>query len=34
VLVEQVLAEIAGKVAPHGVDVVGVVLRVIQFDEE
>ncbi len=34
VLLEQVLAEVAREVAPHGVDVVGVVLRVVQFDEE
>ena len=34
VLLEQVLAEIAGEVAPHGVDVVGTVLSVVQFDEE
>jgi uncharacterized membrane protein len=34
VLPEQVLAEVASKVAPHGVDVVGVVLRVVEFGEE
>src|SRR6516165_6276101 len=34
VLVEQVLTEVAGEVAPNRVDVVSVVLRVIQFDEE
>jgi hypothetical protein len=34
VLVEQVLTEVAGEVAPHRVDVVGVVLRVIEFDRK
>ena len=29
VLLEQVLAEVAAEVAPHGVDVVGVVLCVV-----
>ena len=29
VLLEQVFAKVAGEVAPHGVDVVGIVLRVI-----
>jgi hypothetical protein len=28
-LLEQVLAKVAGQVAPHGVDVIGVVLRII-----
>jgi hypothetical protein len=31
---EQVLAEIAGEVTPHRVDVVGIVLGVIEFDQE
>jgi hypothetical protein len=34
VLLEEVVAEVASEVAPHGVDVVGVVLRVVEFDEE
>jgi len=34
VLVEQVFAEVAGKVAPDRVNVVSVVRRVIQFGEE
>ena len=34
VLLEQVLAEVAGEVAPDGVDVVAIVLGVIEFDEE
>jgi hypothetical protein len=29
VLLEQVMTKVAGKIAPHGVDVVGVVLRVV-----
>jgi hypothetical protein len=29
VLMEQVLTEIVGEIAPHGVDVIGAVLRVI-----
>ena len=31
---QQISAEIAVEVAPHRVDVVGVILRVIQFDQE
>ena len=31
---ENVFAEIVGGVAPDGVDVVGVVLGVVEFDEE
>lgn len=34
VLLQQVLAEVVGEVAPDGVDVVGVVLRVVVFEEE
>jgi hypothetical protein len=34
VLFEQVAAEIAGEIAPDGVDVVVVVLRVVVLDEE
>jgi hypothetical protein len=32
VLLEQILAEVAFKVAPHGMNVVGIVLRIIHFD--
>ena len=34
VLLQQVQAEVAIEVAPHAVDVVGVVLRVIELDEK
>ena len=34
VLLEQVLAEVSARLAPNGVDVVGVVLRVVQLDQE
>jgi hypothetical protein len=33
-LLEQVLAEVAAQVAPDRVDVIGVVLRVVQLDQE
>jgi hypothetical protein len=32
VVLEQVLAKVAAEVAPDGMDVVGVVLRVVQFN--
>jgi hypothetical protein len=34
VLLEQVFSEVAAEVAPYGVDVVGVVLRVVELDQE
>src|SRR6478736_6138617 len=33
-LFEQVLAEIAREIAPDGMDVVGVILRIVHFNEE
>ena len=33
-LLQQVLAKIIGRVAPDGMDVIGVVLSVVQFDKE
>ena len=34
VFAEQVFAEIVGRIAPHGMDVIGVVLRVVEFDQK
>ena len=34
VLFQQVLAEIAGEIAPHAVDMVGAVLHVVVFNQE
>ena len=34
VLLEQILAEVACEITPHGVNVVRLVLCVVQFDEE
>lgn len=33
-LLEQILAEVAVEVAPYGVDVIRVVLRIIHFNEK
>src|SRR5262249_18572994 len=33
-LLEQILAKVASQVAPYGVDVIGLILRVIKFNEE
>jgi len=33
-LLQQVLTEIAFKIAPDGMDMVGIVLRIVHFDEE
>jgi len=34
VLLQQVFSEVAAEVPPNGVDVVGVVLRVVELDQE
>ncbi len=34
VLLEQVCAEISAEIAPHRVNVIGFVLRVVEFDQE
>src|SRR5215469_11168297 len=34
VLLEQVFSEVAAEVTPYGVDVVGIVLRVVELDQE
>ena len=34
VLLEQILAEVAAEIPPHGVNVIGVVLRIIQLNQE
>jgi len=34
VKLKQVRAEVAVEIAPHRMDVVGVILRVVQFDQE
>lgn len=34
VLLEQVRAEIAAEIAPHRVNVIGIILRVVEFNQE
>jgi len=34
VLPKQILAEVASEVAPHGMDVIGIVLCIVHLDQE